>query len=247
MSKLNQIHTVAERKPRMTMVFGPHGVGKSTMVSQTEGSVVIQSEDGLRELEGPRFPVSDTFGDVMECAREMYEGDHDFKTLGVDTIDHIEPLIWKKVCEDHGRKSIEDFGYGKGYVYAIDYWRQFLNAMLKIREKRNMAILLIAHSKVETSTDPELDPYDRYVPRLHKHACSLVCETVDAVFFLRYKVFTRKTGEGFRQITKGVGDGQRILLTQERPGHIAKCRVNLPYELPSDWPKFNNFLQGESL
>jgi hypothetical protein len=43
--------------------------------------------------------------------------------------------------------------------------------------------LLIAHSKVEKFEDPEWSPYDRYSPRLHKHAAALICEWCVAVRF----------------------------------------------------------------
>jgi len=47
-----------------------------------------------------------------------------------------------------------------------------------------MVVVLIAHSKVERFEDPESAPYDRYSPRLHKHAGALICEWCDAVLFL---------------------------------------------------------------
>ena len=47
-------------------------------------------------------------------------------------------------------------------------------------------------------------------------------------------------GKSFQQIllekkTKGVGTGERVLRTTERPAHMAKNRLNLPDELPLDW------------
>ncbi|MBL7215955.1 MAG: hypothetical protein ISS71_09785, partial [Phycisphaerae bacterium] len=43
-----------------------------------------------------------------------------------------------------------------------------------LHEQRGMAVILIAHAKIERFEDPESSAYDRYSPRLHKHACALL-------------------------------------------------------------------------
>ena len=40
------------------------------------------------------------------------------------------------------------------------------------------------------------------------------------------------------QIAQGIGSGERILRTTERPSHLAKNRLALPDELPLSWPEF---------
>ena len=51
-----------------------------------------------------------------------------------------------------------------------------------------MVVFLIAHAKVEKFEDPEASAYDRYSPRLHKHAAALVTEWCDAVLFATRKI-----------------------------------------------------------
>ncbi len=64
-----------------------------------------------------------------------------------------------------------------------------------------MIVIVIAHSKVERFEDPENAAYDRYTPRLHKAATSLLCEWVDAVLLcaLRAHVPTGESPESARQ------------------------------------------------
>ena len=114
--------------------------------------------------------------------------EHDYQTVVIDTLDWLERLIWAKVCEDRGVKSIEDIGYQKGYVFALDFWRQIVDRLDRLRNDRSMCVVLLAHCKIEKFEDPESPAYDRYSPRLHKHANALITEWVDAVLFA-----TRKT------------------------------------------------------
>ena len=68
----------------------------------------------------PHFPLARTFDDVMQALAALYTEEHGFRTLVVDSVDWLEPLVWAQVCKDQGWKSIEDAGYGKGYVNALD-------------------------------------------------------------------------------------------------------------------------------
>ena len=58
-----------------------------------------------------------------------------------------------------------------------------------------------------------------------------------------FKVYTKQTDEGFdRKRTQGIGTGERILRTVERPAHVAKNRLGLPEEMPLDWDAYAQHL-----
>ena len=161
--------------------------------------------------------------------------EHEHKTIVIDSLDWLERMIWHDVAEQHGKESIEDFGYGKGYVICLDAWRRLLDGLDMAREKRGMEAILIAHSHVERFTPPDLESYDRYAPKLNKHASALLQEWADEVLFVNYSVHTTKQDEGFgRKRARGVSDGERVLFTAERATHVAKNRLGLPAELPFD-------------
>ena len=110
-----------------------------------------------------------------------------------------------------------------------------------------MTVILIAHAKIERFENPETESYDRYVPRLHKYARAVVQEWCDEVLFATYKVYTKVTDEGFnRKKAKGMGSGERVIRTTERPAHLAKNRLNLPDELPLDWPAYAQYIPAFS-
>ncbi|NLY01550.1 MAG: ATP-binding protein [Rhodopirellula sp.] len=247
MKLLSQIQSGRTLAPRRTLVYGVHGVGKSTFGSMAEKPVFIQTEDGLGNIECERFPLANEYADVVAALAELYTEEHEYRTVVVDSLDWLERLIWAEVCKKRGVESIEDIGYGKGYVFALTNWREVLTGLDALRNDRGMGVILIAHAQIERFANPETDTYDRYSPRLHKQASALVQEWADEVLFAAYSVHTKTTEEGFgRKRVQGVGTGERIIRTTERPAHVAKNRLNLPDEIPLDYRIYAAFLRGEN-
>lgn len=106
-----------------------------------------------------------------------------------------------------------------------------------LRTKQNMCIILLAHAKVETFSDPEVGASDRFSPRLHKHANAVLTEWADVVLFATRKIITKTEDAGFnrnRTLASGLGkgSGERVMRCFVSPGCIAKNRYSLPTELP---------------
>ena len=226
------------RPPRICL-YSVEGFGKSTFGASALNPICLPTEDGLDELEMAKLPRPTTFDEALASLRMLYEEDHDYRTLVIDTLDWLEPLIWEHVCTIHGHDGIESFGYGKGFVYALDEWVRLLKNLDKLRNDKGMAILLIAHSEIRRYDSPDTEPFDRYQMKLHRLVAAKVGEWVDALIFANYKVFTEKTDVGFKKkVTRGTGGIDRFMYTEERPAYKAKNRFGLPEELP--------FVKGEA-
>jgi len=151
----------------------------------------------------------------------------------VDSLDKLEGLIWSAVCESNGWPSIEAPGYGKGYVVADRWWRDFLAALDWLRRERGMAIVLLAHSAIETVTDPRAPAYSSYQLRLHKRARGLVQDEMDAIAFMASDVVVQTEDAGFnRKRHRADGGSSRWLHFEGRPAFLAKSRFELPAKLP---------------
>jgi hypothetical protein len=163
----------------------------------------------------------------------------------VDSLDWFERQVWDRVCLECGSKNIEkaDGGYARGYVHALSYWREVVGLLDALRADRKMVVVLIAHAKVERFEDPESPPYDRYTPRLHKHAAALVGEWCDAVLFATRKIRTQTEDAGFNRKRTvahalGKGGGERVLRCVGGPSCLAKNRYGIADELPLSWAAF---------
>ncbi len=240
---LDKITKGKETKPPRIMIYGAEGVGKSTFAASAPDPVFIQTEDGLSEIDTAKFPLAASYDEVVEQLEAVRDGEHEFKTLCVDSLDWLERLVWDRVCRDWGVKSIEkaDGGFGKGYGYALTYWREIVDLLNEIRSKRRMAVILVAHSKVERFEDPEHPAYDRYQPRLHKSANALICDWADAILFATKRM--RVDSQTGRAAPVGADGGERIIRTNGSPAFNAKNRYSLPNEIALSW---NAFLEGMS-
>ena len=245
MSKLlQQVHKGKKPAPRRVMVYGTHGIGKSSFAACSDKPIFIQTEDGLGAIDCHKFPLATSLDEVDAALQELHTAQHDYRTVVIDSLDWLERLIWDRLCRSYGAASIEkvDGGYGKGYVHALSLWRQVVDRLTVLRDQRDMMVILLAHAKVEKFEDPENPTYDRYSPRLNKHASALACEWCDAVLFATRKIITR-TAEGTfnreRTIAAGLGKdgGDRVLRCIGGPSCIAKNRYSLPAELPLSWPE----------
>ena len=243
MKLLEQVMSGKTPAPRRVMLYGVQGVGKSTWAACAPKPIFLQTEDGLGEIDCDKLPLATTYDESMKALSALYMEPHSYQTVVVDSLDWLERLIWVEVCRKRNVESIEDIGYAKGYIFALTQWREFLEGLTALRNDKGMAVILIAHAKIERFENPETESYDRFVPRLHKLAAAVVQEWCDEVFFASYKVYTKQTEEGFnRKRAQGIGTGERIIRTQERPAHVAKNRLNLPEELPLDWNAYAQYL-----
>jgi hypothetical protein len=257
MSLLSRVQRGCASKPPRILLYGVEGIGKSTFGSQSPKPVFIQTEDGLDEINCERFPLATTYEDVAAALGDLRSEKHDYETVVIDSLDWLERLVWDRLCTEYSVKSIEkvDGGYSKGYTHALTYWREIIDQLNALRNGRGMVVLLIAHSKVERFEDPESSPYDRYSPRLHKHASALVSEWCDAVLFATRKMRTQSEDAGFnrkRTVAHAIGKdgGERILRCVGGPSCIAKNRYGIVEELPLSWTAFmaalsNNVSKGE--
>lgn len=239
---LESIRRGGSGRAPMILIHGGPGIGKTTFAAQAPSPVFIRTEDGLGNLDVHAFPVAESYEDVTGALAALYE-DHPFKTAVLDTTSALEPLIWARVAADHNKKNIEDIGFGKGYIYALQYWQDVIAACKGLAERGIMPVL-IAHTDVVRFDSPETDPYDRYQIKLHKRAFQYLYEQCDIIGFATYPVTVRKNEASTAKPGRGVQRGGRVLHLVEKPAYVAKNRYSMPETVALEWAEFAQHLPG---
>jgi hypothetical protein len=218
------------------MVYGVEGIGKSTFGAGAPNPVYILTEDGLGSLKVDHFPLATSFQDVMDAIASLYKDNHAFETVVIDSLDWLEAIIQREIEQKYDAK---DLAYGKGSLIAAERWREILDGLNALRNDKGMIVILVAHTTIKRFDSPEVEPYDRYQPKLQERSNAVVREWADAVLFANYKTIVKKDDVGFNQTNnRGISTGERLLFTSERPAYMAKNRYNMPESIPLSWDAF---------
>lgn len=227
------------RSPQRVLLYGPAGIGKSSLAALAPEPVFLDLERGTHELDVPRIEGIETFADL----RAVLQSDllAPYKTVVLDSITRAEELavahVIQTVKNEKGEcvDTIEGFSYGRGLQHVYDAFLLLLQDLdLQVRSGRN--VVLIAHDCTTDVPNPAGENFLRFEPHLQasksgKASVRLrVIQYADHVLFMAYDVAVLKGG-------KGKGGGTRTIWTVERPDHIAKSRSLsevIPFESSTD-------------
>jgi len=216
--------------PPIVVLYGVHGVGKNTLAAEFPDAYYLPTpgEEPPNDIDLPTPGVAESMEDIYGVIDWLLAEKHEFKTLIIDTLDGVEPLVWALVCRQNGWASIEDAGFGKGYVAADEVWREFLGGVQTLR-RAGMAVVLLAHTEITRFDSPTSDPYSRYGIKLHKRAAALIQESAQIVGFINYRHTLKEKDVGFnKKVGHAEGSGERQIHLEERPGFLAKNRYSMP-------------------
>lgn len=214
------------------VIYGPEGVGKTTLAAAFPQPLFIDTEGSTNKMDVARYPKPTSWEMLRNEVREAPKTG--CKTVVIDTIDWAEKLCIASICDAHQKKGIEDFGYGKGYVYEREEFGRFLDLLQSIVDG-GVNVVLTAHAQIRKFEQPdELGAYDRWELKLGQKTGSqispLVKEWADMVLFCNYKTHTVVTDkDGKKRKAQG---GERVMYTSHNPCWDAKNRDGLPEILP---------------
>jgi hypothetical protein len=221
--------------PMRVLLYGVEGVGKSSFAAGAPAPVFLAAEDGTNELDVARLPLAQDWQDVLDAVHLLQNEKHAYKTLVIDTLDWIEPMIWRFICARDSEKDIESYGYGKGYTKALQEW-QFLLQRLDGLRRGGMHVVLLAHSWIKPFKNPQGEDYDRYELKLNKQAAGICKEWPDCVLFANHEVRAKLDDKTKR--VRGESSGARFIYTARTAAYDAKNRYGLPKMLPLSWADF---------
>ena len=235
------------RKRQKVVIYGPEGIGKSTLAAQFPNPLFIDTEGSTGNLNVNRFEDKPTSWTMLTNYIEYVKQNPQVcETLVIDTMDWAERLCVEDILNTYGKKGIEDFGYGNGYVYVAEAIGRFLNTLQELIDKDICNVVLNCHAQLKKFEQPdEAGSYDRYELKLGKKTSSqtapLVKEWADMILFCNYETYAvaaDKDGKKFK-----AQGGQRVMYTTHHPCWDAKNRADLPPKIPLDYAQIAHVIE----
>ena len=243
MSFLDDLETSEEiiNGPYFGILYGPPGVGKTFLCKHAERPFYVALEKGVEKVDGVgKFVKNDEIimpnneDQFFQMLQYFVKKDHDYKTIVIDSGMFADKLIIERIIDDstvevdvNGIKkraimkkdgykiigSIADFDYGIGYAQVVSTWEKRFFTALKYLHKKDLNVILIAHSRYKNVTDSQGNDYKKYGIDMAEFGIysvpNLLSAKADWVLFMRSEVETKKTRNTFGTV-KSVADIDKV-------------------------------------
>jgi hypothetical protein len=208
-----------QRSAARVVIYGTEGIGKSTLAAAFPNPLVLDTEDGTKHLDVARV-VCDDWRTLTLAVAELAVDAQGYKSVVIDSADWAEKLLIESMLAGSGKKSIEDYGFGKGYTFVYETFLCLL-ADLDAHQRAGRQIICTAHDCTEKVPNPGGEDWLQYQPRLQSppkqgKVREKVKEWADHLLYISFDVAVEKG--------KGTGGGTRTIYPSELPSHLAKSR-----------------------
>lgn len=217
---LNQTH---QRAPK-GIIYGPPGVGKTTMGASAYRSLIVDCENGAAHVNCNRTPYLSNWDAIEPWLESLANDEHTFGTVVVDSIDWLLRRLEEKVAGVNGDDKNMDKtlnrshgGYGNGKLVLRNFVYQRLLPILDSIVNRGVSVILLAHASRHTITTIDGITMEKSVPEIHPDLLNTMIEWSDFVGAARAEHNVRE------------------LVLCETSQLLAKNRYGITEVLPLEW------------
>ena len=206
------------------LVYGATKIGKSTWCSHADRAVFLSTEPGLNSLEVFQVPIR-SWDELLAACGEIAEGNHEFRTVILDTVDNAYRMCAEHVCRKFKIEHESDLGYGKGFALVNNEFQRVLNKLAFMP----CGLYLISHSQ-DVEIETRTGKYTKTVPTLPEKARKIVLGLVDMVLYCDIETAAGPDGKMA---------ARRVMRTKPSLNYEAGDRTGkLPEVIDLDYAKF---------
>ena len=228
--------------PRI-IVYGPAGVGKSSFAAGAPKPLFIDVDKRTGHLAVDRV-VPGSWSEVLGVMRELHAAPGEYKTLVIDTLDHLQDLVHVEVCAKHKWANIEEPAFMRGYAVALEEWRQFMAGVDALRVK-GVQVVMLAHAQPRTVQNPAGENYDIVGLKLkgsrNASVSEFLREKVDLIGYAHFEDLAKKLAKTDTK-AKALTSGERVLTFAHHPAYETKQGLPVADEIPLQWGELDKAL-----
>lgn len=222
-------------KDMVVFIYGDPKIGKSSFCANADGPLFLATEPGLNHLSVYQIPIV-TWPDFLDACRLIHSGNHQFRTIVIDTIDNLYIMCRHYVLQTKGWAHEQDGGFGKGYDAVRDEFRK----MLLFLAMMPYGLMMTSHAE-ENDVKTPTGLQKKINCTLNKRVRPMVTGMADILIYAE---------------TVEIHDAQGTITGYERVIHThpstiyeagirSKKGVVLPDPLPLDYHAFAAAVRGE--
>lgn len=212
------------------LLYGPPGIGKTTLANQFENALILDFEGGTKHIEGYVMPIGD-----WQQVREVYDllktADHIFETIIFDTSDMFCRLAIDDLCRTRKIEHPSDEKWGKGW----DMVKSRILATCSAFQSLGLGLVFTSHVK-EKEIATRTMVYTRTTTSLPGAMADLFLGFCDIIGYCHFDPDTQS---------------KRLITFQGSDYVDAKARTSVEVALPAycelDYNVISSFFAGESV
>jgi hypothetical protein len=202
-------------------IYGPEGIGKSSLAALCPKAIFADIEHSMDDLDTTKVTGVEKWEDLRSWVQSLSGC-----IAGIDSITRAEDWAAQYVINNKkgndgikASDSLEDFKYKAGLQFVNDEFKKLLSDIDAAR-RRNVSFIMVAHSRVNRFKNPDGSDFVRYEPRLVDDP--KVSNMLQWVQFVDHLAFIDLD----KNVTKGkvTGSGSRTIYLDTSPSRVCKAR-----------------------
>lgn len=193
------------------LIYGRSGTGKTTLFATwpTPALLLNISDDGIgsvKKIKGLDVVDVKDLDHLDRLYNKLRDGEHKYRTVGIDTITKLQDMIVQSKISDDGRNRRVDFGTlsRKDWGDVAGTLKEKLTDFRDLSKAKGMNVIFLAQDRVFNGGEEDEGTEDLHIgPAVSPSVKSAVCAMVNLVAntFIREKK-TKKEVNGKRTIIK---------------------------------------------
>lgn len=163
------------------LLYGEEKIGKTSLAAQFEDPLFFMCEPGALALSIYKRDIF-SWEDFVGYTKSLTK-DKKFKTIVVDTVDVLYPMMERFVCKSLGIDDPTEAGYGKGFRKLDLEFSKWMSFLLKLGK----GVIFISHATEKEVENREGDTIRRTIPTMPKGAAKILEPMVSIWAYYKYK------------------------------------------------------------